>query len=318
MKTILSIIFSVTVIFGQVNNKTDFSVKTNFKENDSKKVIEVKVFDGKGELLYKINKALTSKETAPHPVLLDNAGVVLVDVLAGNAEFYNPEGNKISTATLFGKIPFAYERTVFSDPDNGVVAFLISQHNLKNSIVKIYNNSGALLNEFKVTGTYGSGIKIFKDKNLVAVSTYYWDVNNLKRITGIFDLSGNPVFEVNQKFDEGSFSQNGNYFLGYDKHKIFLLDLTNKKVMWERNFGKDEYILTAAFNNNEIVSVTSTDAELKNGIWYNKIAVVRQSKLNGSDELLSVLNEREFQHAQLIFENDKIKVLLDDKPVFIE
>lgn len=318
MKTVLSIILSVTILFGQTNDEPDFGIKTNYKIINSKKTIEVKVYDAKGEFIYEISKTLESKEAAPHPVLLNNGGLVLINVLEGNAEFYNEKGNKINTVELFDGIPFAYERKVISDVQDGIIAFLISQNDRKNSIVKIYNPEGNLLNEFNVQGTNGSGIKIFKDKNLLAVSTYYWNVNNLMRVTGIFNLSGNPVLEVNQKFDEGIFSADGKYFLGYDKHKIFLLDLANGKLEWERGFDEDEYILTAAFNKDEVITVTSTDTELKNGVWYNKVAVVRKSKLTGADEILTVLNEGEFQKAKLRFEKDKITLLLDDKIIVIE
>jgi len=312
MKLIIFIFIALSVVKPQTVKAPENKIRTEIKYSGSQKIFEVKVYGNSGELKFKIEKELPSKETAPYAVPVDNGGVILVDVLEGNAEFFNSEGIKVKSVSLFEGFPFAYERKVQTAASNGFVVFLVSQKERENSVVKIFDVNGRLINEFEVKGTNGSGVEILPDKKLIAISTYYWRADDLIGNTSIFDFDGKPLMETPHKFDNGKFSQEGKYFLGFDKHKIFLLDTENKITKWSRSFPENEFILVADFKNNKVITVTSTESVLENGVWYNKIAIVRESNLKGADEILTILNNKKFKKVNLIITNNKITLVLDE------
>ncbi len=315
---IIALMFS-TIIFAQ-NDKPSYKIRTEFTRQNSARSLSVKVMNENGELKYVVHKQLKSKESAPNAVILKNGGIVLIDVLEGTAEFYDSNGSKIKTVGLFDNLPFVYERKVITDAEDGLVAFLISQIEESNSVIEIFDNNGNEIYRFEAKGENGSGIEISPSGKLLAVSTYDWKGEKLKCSTRILDLEGNLFFEFSEKFDTGMFNSDDEYFLGYDKHKMFLAKLREKKLEWVREFPEREYILTAAFapGGKEIVSVSATKTELKKGKWYNKIAVVRKIDFDGTDKVLTVLNDKEFSNVELIQANNKIKAVFDGEEIIVE
>ena len=320
MKILLMILITSFLLTAQTVKRDLSRAETQFVKSGSGKMLNIKVYNKRGEFVFEVKKTLQSKESAPFPVLTGNGGLVLIDVLEDKAAFYNNSGQKINEVRLLGNLPFAYERKVLTDAQDNLVALLISQKEQPNSTVKIFDTNGNLLHRFVVKGTDGSGIKLSPSNNLIAVSTYSWNADSLVQTTGIFDFDGNAILQIPQKFDNGTFSGNGEFFLAYDKHRIFLLDLKNKNLKWKRNFTADELILTAKLNKagDEIVTVSSTKTELVNGKWINKTAILRKSKLNGADKILTVLNNVDFEKAELLVNKNGIELFLDDKIITVD
>jgi len=262
-------------LLAQENLTTDIKV-TNENYNEVR-TLEILV-NKEDQEYYKFSKTLEPHLSIPNADVFKNGNLVLIHSLEGVIEFYDPTGKLLNRLSLYSNHPYNEQSILFSIGSNSI-AFLVSEDQV--NTVYITNNFGDYISTFTIEDGLTTGIAYSMDEVFLACSTIKWNIEEIKKITTIFDLVNNKYSAIPFQFEEGMYDGSSNYFLGYTNNNSFLFSLIEETTLWQTETAPKEIYLDGFLENGNTLFVIAENPKLENKEWIYPNARIMLTKING-------------------------------------
>jgi hypothetical protein len=177
-------------------------------------------------------------------------------------------------------------------------------------------DDGSKLDELEMERGMISGIELSHDGELLAYSIVKWIDDDLFASTSLMSLNNDEYFNLTEHFENGNFNTELSIFVGWDKQKVFCLDLLTEDVIWEKVVASDQMISDAIIQGSDTYLLVSDNPQLKDNKWkYDNIQIIGKD-VSGIEKVM-LKYDIEATDIDLKVKDETSILLVDGKEILI-
>ncbi len=318
---IVSIIFT-SAVFTQQSPDGMYRVEQERRISDDindEQLVIYTVLDRDDREVYSVTREATYDAAFPSVGIFNSGKLVIIASFPGIVEFYDTNGEQLRLNTFPGADDVEHERKIDFSLHNNRAAFIVSEPAYNDSRLVVFDETGQLLLMKKIDAPYTTGIVYSPHGSLLAVGTYSWVGKSLEENSYFLTNEGEIVGNVDTGFQNGLFSDDEVYFIGYSNSHAHLIHVGENEVLWSHEREDDEIIIQAAWHSTGVLLLTSDKPALHDGKWMYKNPIVRTLEATHGN----VIAERRFPDLSFTSgnfqtDNDEIMLKLDDSVHILE
>ena len=253
---------------GQTGSIENFKIEGNYYEE---RRLSVDVFlneEGK----YSISKVLPPHYSIPQIDVLGNGNLILLHSLEGVVEIHDFRGEIIFRDEYYKLAPYHGQRLNYKKWSGGFL-IVLSEANKNRALKMLFDGSPSA--EIQLVEGMISGVELSADGELLIYSTVEWINDDLLTSTNVMSLTNNRSFTAAKHFENGYFNTDLSRFIGWEKRKVFCLDLLKEEIVWEWLVENEQMISDAIIQGSDSYILVSNKPRLIDKKWiYDNIRII--------------------------------------------
>jgi hypothetical protein len=297
-----------------------FNVKRNVIKSSEQpeeiNIIEYGIFEGTNKI-YAIQLQLHYDVPIPGIKIFEDGSSVIINSFDASLTFFNSKGDEVNKVKIIKDIEVAYERSVYSCVSEDELAIAFMQSEKTASLIQIYDKNGMMIENWNVAEKFINGLCYSNSSQIVAISVFKRQEQELKKSTLFFERSGKQLAKVPYNFTNGQFAENGKLFIGNTNQESFAFDATKKQIKFKQQALENKMILLTKLANDKIFIIQSDKPYLEKNKWVYQNLVFQMFNKEGILQYEQEKNCQPFSEYKLIESEDGIAFQTDKENIRI-